>query len=747
MATTEEQKMQDALTMIAHVSRVIRQGISNALPVSGDQYLTISVPGTVIDTRDISEGGSYVWLATKTHDPIIPLAVQQAEARLVDGMMPLATVVVGNTGRSVSRSYNRALDLLVPLKAAGSPGLESAPSDPRYTKALEYLRSVDATGRTPIDYYILKQTAWQEAQSAWDTAKQEAHASFLRPDPLKPEQPTDLSAVNQAMNEWNQVNFRKYKTNVQGKWMDWVVQGNKYEVENSFGVVDIESIMARIESSKESWRNSTIVDEDGANELQSVQLTPKDWAHLCQVKADDWKDMNGGYSYDQLVAEIGRLRELGISMEAMQEAIASSEFPVGSDGDGDKLDTSPNTEEGSTDGTPSGDPRPKAEDSVAGPLKSAYAALYAAQGKLTGLYASKADAEKIRNQSTTVEGEQKNLFQALGTYRDAVSAQGKKLLQTFGDNPTGAREWVASQQTQITNSMGRLETILLTSDRFKDRNVLPVIADTVKDPQNPDTISSALASSDDLKEQAVFVPARVEDPKAASIAGSAPTDPWTSINVSYSATSFSETKTSSDWGMSVSGSVNYGFFSMGGAYSHEEAKADMYRDMSKCDVDISFQAMVVNITRPWLYGELFGDYELDVADKVFLSPGPEKLQKWLKDVELNAGELKKWTQFPCYPTSFVVAANTVIEFTGSTTHIEQHFSSHSNSGSMSVGYGPFSMSGSFHESAKSANVQMQATATGCKIMFGSPQIIAWASQILPELPRPDGFDPLVTKFV
>ncbi|KAL5346190.1 hypothetical protein ACLOAV_008456, partial [Pseudogymnoascus australis] len=683
MATTEEQKMQDALTMIAHVSRVIRQGISNALPVSGDQYLTISVR---------NEGGSYVWLATKTLDPIIPS---------------------GATSRGEARGWHDATRDC----GGGKHGKEcikdeSAPSDPRYTKALEYLRSVDATGRTPIDYYILKQTAWQEAQSAWDTAKQEAHASFLRPDPLrKPEQPIDLSAVNQAMNEWNQVNFRKYKTNVQGKWMDWVVQGNKYEVENSFGVVDIESIMARIESSKESWRNSTIVDEDGANELQSVQLTPKDWAHLCQVKADDWKDMNGGYSYDQLVAEIGRLKELGISMEAMQEAIASS---------------------GVSNQTPSGEPRPKAEDSVAGPLKSAYAALYAAQGKLTGLYASKADAEKIRNQSTTVESEQKKLFQALGTYRNAVSAQGKKL----------RKEWVASQQTQITNSMGRLETILLTSDRFKDRNVLPVIADTFKDSQNPDTVSSALASPDDLKEQAVFVPAGVEDPKAASIAGSAPTDPWTSINVSYSANSFSETKTSSDWGMSVSGSVNYGFFSMGGAYSHEEAKADMYRDMSKCDVDISFQAMVVNITRPWLYGELFGDYELDVADKVFLSPGPEKLQKWLKDVELNAGQLKKWTQFPCYPTSFVVAANTVIEFTGSTTHIEQHFSSHSNSGSMSVGYGPFSMSGSFHESAKSANVQMQATATGCKIMFGSPQIIAWASQILPELPRPDGFDPL-----
>jgi hypothetical protein len=120
--TTQEQQAKDALDMIAYVSRLLRQGIANSLPVSGDQYLTVAIPGTIIDTRDVSEGGSYVWTPTKTKDPLTPLAVQQAEAKLVDGMMPLATVMVGNTGRSVSRSYNRALDLLVPLKSAGSPG-------------------------------------------------------------------------------------------------------------------------------------------------------------------------------------------------------------------------------------------------------------------------------------------------------------------------------------------------------------------------------------------------------------------------------------------------------------------------------------------------------------------------------------------------------------------------------------------------------------------------------------------------
>jgi hypothetical protein len=34
---------------------------------------------------------------------------------------------------------------------------------------------------------------------------------------------------------------------------------------------------------------------------------------------------------------------------------------------------------------------------------------------------------------------------------------------------------------------------------------------------------------------------------------------------------------------------------------------------------------------------------------------------------------------------------------------------------------------------------MQATATGCKIMFGSPQIIAWVSQILPLTATPEAF--------
>jgi hypothetical protein len=101
----------DALREIAQASKLLRSGIANSLPVAGDQYITISIPGTVIDTRDIGDGGgSYVWDPKTLGSPFTPLAVKQAEGKLVDEMMPIAQVLVGNNGKSVSRSYSRALD-------------------------------------------------------------------------------------------------------------------------------------------------------------------------------------------------------------------------------------------------------------------------------------------------------------------------------------------------------------------------------------------------------------------------------------------------------------------------------------------------------------------------------------------------------------------------------------------------------------------------------------------------------------
>ena len=84
-----------------------------------------------------------------------------------------------------------------------------------------------------------------------------------------------------------------------------------------------------------------------------------------------------------------------------------------------------------------------------------------------------------------------------------------------------------------------------------------------------------------------------------------------------------------------------------------------------------------------------------------------------------------------------------LQFHGDTQHVEKHFSQQSNSGGVSVGWGPFCVSSSFHQSNSHESFQMQATATGCRLSFGAPQIIGWVNQILPALPRGEGFSPMV----
>ncbi|KAH8650430.1 hypothetical protein BGZ61DRAFT_545785 [Ilyonectria robusta] len=518
-----EDVQKDAIASIASVSTLLRNAIAAALPVAPEQYLTVAIPGTVIDLADYDKGGSFVYDAKYT---TTPTTVRQSEASLVDGMMPVATIMIGNTGKSVARSYSRSLDALLPAKAtiSSADGIRS-PGNPNYDKAMNFLKTAaPGSTRTVVEVYRDKQMAWAKERSAWDTAKIDAakRAAEMYPPGSGPD---FIGKQKQYLNDWNQQNYFTFKASIQAAWMDWVVNGQKYDVDFNFGMIDIDSIMSRIESSKESLRNSTIPDANGAAEVYGVSLTPRRWATYCKRKAEGWYERNGSYTLAQLDREIARLE-----------------------------------------------------------------------------------------------------------------------------------------------------------------------------------------------------------------------NPWTTITFSYSASDVSNHSKESEWGMKVGGSVGFGLWSVGGSYSHDESHKSMQSDMAACDVSVSFSALVVNINRPWLYGELFSDVDLEVAEGVKLSPGPLLLQQMIKDQK--AEDIAMWSQFPSYPTSFIVAADTTIEFRGATKHIEEHFDSHSNSGGASVGYGPWSVTSSFHESATEQSMQVHSTATGCKISFGAPQVIAWVSQILPPLPRDQSFNPL-----
>lgn len=167
---------------------------------------------------------------------------------------------------------------------------------------------------------------------------------------------------------------------------------------------------------------------------------------------------------------------------------------------------------------------------------------------------------------------------------------------------------------------------------------------------------------------------------AASGGGTTPaagseSDPWVTISASFSATDQKSTADSSSWGMSVGGGAGWGLWSVGGSYAHDESKSSSTSDMASCDVSVTFDALVVNVNRPWLYAELFNDFELDVADNIYLSPGAQDLHRLMAQQSLEStdpkevakansavvNELAQYNSFPAFPTSFIVAANTIIE--------------------------------------------------------------------------------------
>ena len=151
--------------------------------------------------------------------------------------------------------------------------------------------------------------------------------------------------------------------------------------------------------------------------------------------------------------------------------------------------------------------------------------------------------------------------------------------------------------------------------------------------------------------------------------------------------------------------------------------------MSGLDIKISMDYMLVEIERPWLHAKLFPDHELDAADGFPLSSGPEKLHEYVRN---NKPVNAKYPEFCSYPTALVIACNVELEFSGNTTSLESALESSSTEANLSVGYGPFSVSGSHKQSKSKSNTKAESTATGMRISLQAPQVIAWVQELLPE---------------
>ena len=205
--------------------------------------------------------------------PVLPNAVQLAEAVLCDDMPALSGVQLGPTGRSVARSYGATLTKLVPagqsnLRSLGfssvlihfpfnaghtigvNDGIDDADLDQaeqRYKNAMDWLTSpaVPGSDKTRIDLYRDKQNAYTDAFERKVKAFDDALDRAMK-DPAN----TTVALQRAAYDKWVAENQKTYNNNVQAAYMDWVTLGKKEEVEYYFAIVDNDSAMARVEASK-----------------------------------------------------------------------------------------------------------------------------------------------------------------------------------------------------------------------------------------------------------------------------------------------------------------------------------------------------------------------------------------------------------------------------------------------------------------------------------------------------------------
>ncbi|PVF94432.1 hypothetical protein CPB86DRAFT_800483 [Serendipita vermifera] len=150
----------DAVLRTAQISWTIREQIRAALPTPEEQFLTVMVPGKVINFKD------YIPEQDKgTNDD---LKVQLNEAMLVDDMPATSGVQLGPTGRSIAESYATALDLLI---TTGTIVGIDPPKDPkntqdpqtRYQNAMKWLGDGGSNGKSKLDFYKTYQSAYTKA--------------------------------------------------------------------------------------------------------------------------------------------------------------------------------------------------------------------------------------------------------------------------------------------------------------------------------------------------------------------------------------------------------------------------------------------------------------------------------------------------------------------------------------------------------------------------------------------------------
>lgn len=307
----------------------------------------------------------------------------------------------------------------------------------------------------------------------------------------------------------------------------------------------------------------------------------------------------------------------------------------------------------------------------------------------------------------------KTYLQNQTAYIAAVSGYRTAYLGYDLNDPVQQRQWQANEPV-LSNNINQTYNTWRAQGAAQVEQALSALASAINDAVGniirdaQQTMAAGMASSTGDGSQWYFtypIPANFADPKASGFSSFSLKSDYLEETASSKAT---------DWG--AEGSANWGLWSVSASAGGHHATNHSHMDAS--EFDLSAEIAVVRIVRPWLNDLIF------------------KINSWYTNMcnahGISIGELtKEQLILPLIPTAFVVARNVAIKADWSSDdkqHVEDAITSKA-----SVGWGPFSVSGSFSHSSSSDF--HKSTFDGSTLKIPGIQIIAWVSEITPNSPQ------------
>jgi hypothetical protein len=215
-----------------------------------------------------------------------------------------------------------------------------------------------------------------------------------------------------------------------------------------------------------------------------------------------------------------------------------------------------------------------------------------------------------------------------------------------------------------------------------------------------------------------------------------PTDNWLAFDYNSNTKDERITKEKTSTSFSLSFKASFGLWSVSGGFSHSKQTEDNFRSFKSRDVKVAGELLRVSVQYPWFRPELFKEPKLTMTENIRVSPGPGANDEEYTTTVNDAVNDNPY-HLPQYVTGILLCRNLVLEFGGVDQTSSYKFVATSLSTSLSVGYGPFSLSTSYSRSSQKSSFQASSTATGLRISVPGVQMIGYYTEVPPKFPVDD----------